>query len=361
MKTQTGKISMRQALIIFVLFIGSNALRIIPSHSIEIAERAAWLSVIIASAVLLLYFFLLQKIFNKYKNASFIEIVEDIFGKIAGWTIGFLFFLFITLIAAHTLRNASDKLSSLLSVSTSSIVFIGVLVVLITFFIKYDVTVFARLCEILLFMVIVPYTIINLLALTNVSIENFYPISAADIIPVLKSGYFLSGIWGFVFIVFIFSDRISDKKNTFRLGVKSTILLAFLTFSVIFISLGILGPSAKDVTTPYIAAIQTISLFDSIERVEAFIVAVWIFTDFAFLMALILSGLHALRSTFKLSNYMHFKYVYVLFIFFLSIFISDRAFEMGEFGMLVLNNGTNILGFGIPFLLFVVGKIRRKI
>ena len=50
------------------------------------------------------------------------------------------------------------------------------------------------------------------------------------------------------------------------------------------------------------------------------------------------------------------------YLFFSYLFLFQiELLRMGEFGMLVLNNGTNILGFGIPFLLFVVGKIRRKI
>ena len=57
MATKAGKISVRQALIIYLLLLGSSEIRIIPLYAIKMAGSAGWLSPILAAAVLLLYFF----------------------------------------------------------------------------------------------------------------------------------------------------------------------------------------------------------------------------------------------------------------------------------------------------------------
>ncbi len=361
MAIKAGNISMRQALIIYLLLLGSSEIRIIPLYAIKMAGSAGWLSPILAAAVLLLYFFLMQKIFIKYDQSSLIEIMESIFGKLLGRAVGFIFFIYITLITVQSLRIYAARLSLILDINTSYVVFIGIILVFLSLIIKNDVPVFARLCEILLIMVGISYLIINVLVLPEIKLSNLYPITAEDVFPIGQAAFNITATWGYISFVLIFSDRISNKKNMCRLGLKFTILLVIITCFAIILPLGVLGPSAKEVTSPYIAAIQTIFLFDTIERIESLVVAIWIITDFAFIAALIFSGLHAFRGTFKCSDYRHYQHVYFLLIFFLSIFIANSAVETIEFGRNILKPGNNILCFGIPFILFLVGKVRKKI
>ena len=251
--------------------------------------------------------------------------MENIFGKLLGRAVGFIFFIYITLITVQSLRIYAARLSLILDINTSYVVFIGIILVFLSLIIKNDVPVFARLCEMLLIMVGISYLIINLLALPEIKLSNLYPITVADVFPIGQAAFNITATWGYISFVLIFSDRISNKKNMCRLGLKFTILLVIITCFAIILPLGVLGPSAKEVTSPYIAAIQTISLFDTIERIESLVVAIWIITDFAFIAALIFSGLHAFRGTFKCSDYRHYQHVYFLLIFFLSIFIANSS------------------------------------
>jgi spore germination protein KB len=361
MVRQIKNISVRQALIAFVLLLGSPSIRVLPAYSVEKAKQAAWLTPIIAIIITLIFLILMQKIFSKYDKESFVAIMEDVFGIFLGKTLGILLFLYITFLSSFYIRFFAERLTASLSIHTSYIVYVGVMLVFISYVIKYDLPVLARMNEILLWIVVVVYLTICILTLQNIKISNFYPISYMDIVPVLEGSIPVVAIWSYISIVFMFSDRISNKKNLFKVGLKNIGLLSILTILAISIPLGVFGNSAKSLSYPFGATVQTISYFHAIERVEALVIAIWIITDFCLISVFIVSALHTLKSVLRTTDSKPLTNIYILMLFFLSIYIADNVIELRALSSKLLIYSNGVIGFGIPFLLFVVAKIRKKV
>ncbi len=358
---QMRSISLRQAFVVFILMLGSCSIRLVPSYIVDKANQAAWISIFFAAIAFIAYLLVMQKIFGKEDKLSFIQIIERILGKFAAKILGTLYFVYISVVAAVFIRSFGERMSAALSISTSYIVYIGILLVFLSFVMQYDIVVLARVSEILIFAVVVPYLIVCLLAMPGIKLSNFYPITYFDFLPVLQGSLCILSLWAFYICIFVFSNRIRDKKKLFLLGYKSILLLSFLTFFAIGIPLGIFGSATKELHSPFTASIQTISFFGSIERLESLIIAIWIMTDYVFISVFIFSGLHLLKDTFRLTTYKPLINVYIVLLFFLSVFVVSRAYEVDMVKKDFFQYANLLFGYGIPILLFIVGKIRKKI
>lgn len=355
------KISVRQALLLFVFMVGSPSIRSVPQYAIEEAKHAAWVSPLISFLATILLLFIVQKIFEKYDKESLTAIMEDILGKAAGKTLGIIYFLYITLAVAFYIRFYSERLSASLSINTSHIVYSGILLIVIAYILKYDLLVMARINEILLFLVAVSFILMNLMVLPKLKLSYFYPVTYTDIIPIIKGNVGITALWAYITFIFLFSDRISNKRNTFRIGVKATSFLLILTILVIIVPLGVFGSSAKDLYYPYASAIQNIELFNTIERLGALIIAIWIMTDYSLISTLIFTGLHTLKNVLGFTDHKPYINIYIVALFFLSVYITDRSYELQVIASHILIYVNILLGFVIPFIMYFTGKIRKKL
>lgn len=362
MSSINNKISLRQALLLFLMFLGSPTITLVPRLTNESAKQAAWLTPIISMIFFGLFLFVLQGFYKKHKEKSLIDIFETIIGKVLTKIVCIIYFLWITLTCSITLRYFAERLVSTIFPNSNILVYIIIISILISYVLRGGIEVVARMNEIFLGLILIIYLTTNVLIMPQLKIENYFPITYKDIMPVLGGGIIITSLWGFIIVVFMFSDKITNMENIKKMGLKVMLFLGFLTLMSILIPLGLFGTSfLSNISLPYFMSVREISIMDFIERIEASVVSLWILTDFVFLTVLVYSALYVFKKVFSLSKIKPYINIYMVITILLSLLMSKQIFELWDFSKHISVPLNLFMGYCIPIIIFIVGKIRRKI
>jgi hypothetical protein len=83
--------------------------------------------------------------------------------------------------------------------------------------------------------------------------------------------------------------------------------------------------------------------------------------DFALIAIFVYSVMHMLKLSFKLSNVMPLKVIYIVGIFFLSLILAKSTLELKILSQTVITIYNIIMGYAIPILIYIIAKIRKKV
>ncbi len=355
------EISLRQLLIIYVLLVGSPAIRLIPVYVSKAARQAGWLAPTVSLGILLVLFLIFQQFFNKFKKESFLDIVQKIFGKYLGTALNIAYLILITILGALYVRYYSERMVTSLFPNTNSFLFSVIFLTIIAVVLRSGLAIFARMNEIFLPIVVLTYLVVNILIFPEVEIDNLYPITYKDIFPVLKASVGTTAILGYVTFLFILSDKVKGKDKVKSFGFHSSYLLAILLSLVVISPVGVFFfVVVAKMNLPFFAAVKDISLFGIIERVESSLIAIWTLTDFSIITSFLFVGIHIINWLFKAPSEKPFINMYVVIIYILSMYIAGNIIELINLSNVLV---FAIIGFTIimPIILFIVGKIRKLV
>lgn len=191
--------------------------------------------------------------------------------------------------------------------------------------------------------------------------DNLLPVYFNDTVPVLKGSIASTGILSYLFLLFFLSDKVVNLKSLRKFGYIAAYVNISSIMVVNFIVIGVLSSSlARRVSMPVLTAVKQISLMDIIENIEAIIVAIWIFADFTLITTLLVIVLNLIKSIFKLSDTRPLINILAVLIYFLSMGICARRFELEDFTNNLLMPINITLGYGFPFVLFALSKLKKK-
>lgn len=281
MRIQNGKISVRQATILFVLSTLSAAIRLFPSLSAKMGMEASWLAPIISVPFLLILCAVLQSCFQKKDVGDLTDVFHLALGKIPGLILTIFYLFWILLIYFLYIRYYSERLLSSIFPDTDLRFFILPMMVLVWFAARGKIESFARFCEISALLFTVLFIMFFLLLIPSVKASNLLPITQTDLMPALLSAYPVLGVWGYITMVFFLGDDIVDKE-AFRVQSKKGIayLAVMTTFMMIFV-VGSLGSSVSQrMSLPFFNATKLISIISPLDRFEPLLLASWIVSDF---------------------------------------------------------------------------------
>lgn len=132
-------------------------------------------------------------------------------------------------------------------------------------------------------------------------------------------------------------------------------------FCVIAITLGTFSYSLVERTQlPFMIAVKQISLFGTIERIEAIVVVFWIISDYVLISFFIICALNLIKFIFKIQNLKPLINIYVIFLYFPAMYIAKGMFEMQSLSNMIFIPVNIILGFIMPIIIFVIGKLRKR-
>ncbi len=362
MNNDIRKISVRQGMILFIIVYFAPAIRYIPVFSSDKAKQAAWISPIFAFIFGMLYTVIWWIYLKKYEKQSFIDIVKDIMGKICGNIIVFLYFLWITYMLAFNLRMYAVRMVTSVTPGISIIIILLVMLIVVGYVIKNGIIPLAKMGEIFIIALFTIFFILNTLILPQMNIRNLFPVTYKDLYPAFKGSFGILAIFSYNIILMIFNDKMEHKNDFKKLSTKTMIILCIMSAMVIYIPLSVFGATLlNNMPIPYLSAMSQISLFDIVERVEAGVIIFWVFSDFILVAMFLYSALHIIRLSFNLTNIKPLLVIYIIIIFFLSLILAKSTLELDALSKHVLTYLNLIMGFIFPTLIFIVGKIRKKV
>lgn len=347
---------------LFLTITFSPSVRLLPNYAATYGKQAGWLSPIVSFIVMVPIIYMLHNIYKKYKGDSFMDIMNDICGKAVGKAITFLYILWITVLTALYVRYYAERLLSVLLPHVDISVFIILMLITVFVVIRTSMVVLTRMNEIILSIIVIFFIFSVAFSLPEIKIENLLPVSRLDIVPIIRANIGVLAIWSYLPFIFLFSDIINNKEHIKKIGLETLTFLVIVTVAVILVPIGILSAPIISITPiPFYAAVKQIALFDTIERIESFLVTMWLISDFVLISVFIFMVMGMFKSVFKLSEIRPLTSMYIIFIYFLSVYISRSIFELQDFSDKLLIPANIIFGICIPVLIFGIGKIRKKL
>lgn len=356
------KISLRQALYLFVNFIGSPSIRFIPSYTSEQAKQAAWLCPFVSLCAFLLYLSVFQSLVKKYKDVSLVEAIQDILGRVCGKTVCIIIFIWITVSVAFNLRYFGERMVTSIFPNTDIIFFLLTMSALVAFVLRSGLAIMARMNEIFFPIVVLIYLMVDVLLIFELRTDNLWPITYKDIIPIARGSIGVTAVWAYFIYLFMFGDLINHKDKLLKEGSQAALFLTFLTILVILFPIGLFGWSvASKMPIPYYAAVKEVSPFGLFAGIESGILTIWILTDFVLLYSLSFAALYTLKVLFGSHDVNPFINIYMVIVFFTSLLICKRLFELQAFSRYWAVPMNILIGYGVPLTVFAVGKVRKKL
>lgn len=360
MRVSKDKISVRQLLFVFTIIVSSPATRFLPKYAAAHADQAGWVSPLASTVPFILLIFIIDGLLTKYKEQSMSEIISIVMGKYLGKLILVIYLLWALWLSALYTRYYAERLTSSIYTTVNNNVIIFLTLILIAYMLRSGFTVIARMSEILLPFIGAMLIMLAIFLLPKVRTDNVLPVYFNDIVPIIKGSLSTTSILAYLFLLFFLSEKIVNMKSFKFFGYVATYVNISSIMLVTFITIGVLGFTvAQRAPMPVLITVKQVSLLDTIENIEAIIIAIWIFADFTLISTMFVVILNIIKSLFKLSDTRPLINIIAILLYFLSLGICSSKFELEEFSNKLLVTLNISLGYGFPTVLFLLSKLKK--
>lgn len=359
MLASRDKISIRQAAILFLMFVYSAAIRIFPPYAAKTAGRAGWLSPAAAVLPFICLVFIIQALFKDENDANLSDIIRKYLGKIFGTAVIILYLLWMLIIVGILTRNFAERFLSSLLPNTPVNFFTLTILAVVWFTLRNGIVYISRTAEFFFLILSLIFVVLFVLTIPNLEVINLFPVTYYDALPVIKSSYSNFGIWSVFTFIFFFGDKINDKEHIKRYGLQSLIYLVIMSTMLLIQTIGVYGYSViARVPLAYAFVVKSISLLETLERIESIAVVSWVIADFVTITVVFYIIVSVIKSTFSLSDTKPFISPITIYTFIFSLYIAQNKFELENFTSYISLPVNIILGFIFPLIILTVKTIR---
>ena len=293
------KITRGQMTALCAIALLSPALRLYPSFSAGTAGRAAWLSALLALPLLTVYAFFLCRL-----PCGLCELAEQGMGRRVGRAVELLLGLWLILEAGFTLRTGAERMILALFPSAPPGLFVVCTGFLGLIAALGSLRSLLRMARMVLPLVLLCLAPVLLFALRGIDWGELWPLAPGDLPGAVRGMYPVVDVLSFgLYLPWLLLPRGLPPGNRLRdwllwLGGMSLLLLD-LCVSV----LGRFGPElTARLSLPFFTLVRNLVFFRTLERLEALVVALWIFPDFLMTSALLYGAQRCLRRSLGLEE-----------------------------------------------------------
>ena len=278
------KLQPDQLYCLLTLLLLSPALRLFPSAAVKLAGRGAWLCALAAYPVMLLYMRFLRRLTLKAgENGDIYTLAAKNFplglGKFALIIPGAWFILY----SGFILRSGADRFITSVYPNTSAAFFTVSLTVPCLASALMSAAVTGRFSKLVLPAVAVTAAFIVIKAGGRIEVSNLLPVTVGDVPSLLRGTVPALDVLCLPVYISLFAlPYINTRPGSMK---RSALWLLGMCLILTLICVSVLGFFGAELTAelswPFFSLVRNLVFFRSIERSEALVVALWVFTDFA--------------------------------------------------------------------------------
>ncbi|MGI5962390.1 MAG: GerAB/ArcD/ProY family transporter [Lawsonibacter sp.] len=291
MRLEPDRISHTQLTALVWAGVLAPAAELLPSLTLPVAGRGAWLAPAAAIPLVLLSGWMLGRLSGALGLA---QSLLDGFGRIAGGGILFIYMVWGELLLALRLRLCAQRLLASGYRDGTLWFFLGSVCALALWMGLGKLPAFARAGQFFLAILLAAGGIVLALSMFQVKIQRVLPLWSQDVVPVLRCSLPAAGVLGWGLYAAFLTGQVHPLQSKGRWygrfwGVGGCLLLCFAQWII----LGNLGPElARRLDNPFFALAKSVGVDGAFQRVESVIAALWTLADLS--MAVLL--LFALRA-----------------------------------------------------------------
>ncbi|MFA6808142.1 MAG: endospore germination permease [Eubacteriales bacterium] len=356
------KISIRQAMLIYIILTYTPSIRFLSGFTAVKAGQAGWLCVAVGMIPILLLITMYQAVYLKYSKESFMEIIIDVLGKYVGYFIVIIYLLGMELYLVTEVRYYAERITVTIYPNVDIRTFIIAILILAVIILRSGLVPIARMSEIILYILVGMFLFFNLLVIKEISIINLTPVSYKDVLPVINGSMGLTGINVTVVFLFMFSDQINGMENLKKMGFRVLLFLIIVQSLTVIVNIGTVGKTmAARSTLLFLIVIKNINIYEIVERLESIFMITWIFADLLSAVIVTYGILKIIKFLFGMSEVKPIINIMVISIYLGSLWVVSNLFELQNILYNVFIYINVIMGFVVPTIIFCVGRIRSKV
>lgn len=271
------KISMRQALMIIVTMVFSPAVRLFSSFVSGRGDQSSWIAPVFSGIFMILFIFVLWAFIKRKGN--FFEHLEFSFGNKTSKIIGILYVIWGILLTSIQMRYYAQRVASTIYTEFSMDIFVIILAGICVYVLRNGINVLARMNELLLPIIMVVSVL--LLAFLTPDVETKVLVPIYDWKSLTHVAVFNAASFGYITFVLFFLDEITEKEKFKRQAIFGTVAVTLFTVWLFVTVIGTLGPNIiEKLPYPFFSVVKQISLGEFLQHIEAFVITLWILSDF---------------------------------------------------------------------------------
>ncbi len=362
MLRENRTVPMWQFMLLFAVTAISSTLIYMPQAISARVGPSSWLAGLFSFPLFLALGFVIDGILKKHPHDNLSDAYTRLLGKIGGKTVLAAYFILVLFLIAIYLRFFCERIFAMLGTTAilPSILFVDI--VLIYAVSRRPIVHAVRLCYICALIMMPLVAIIAFVNFFHIDFLNLLPFRAKDIWPLLRSSDMILGSWSYFTLTFLFRRSIIAKNPIWKSCLYVGIVL--MVFDVFFfvLTIGTLGADLCAILpTPIFTVVKILDIPGLIERFDMLLCIMWIVLDFFMLVYFFYSAKVLLRDLFELDNTDSLVTPLTLFSFVMTLFIASNRPEIQAFSVRVVTLVQGALFFVVPFLVFGIGKLRKKI
>lgn len=361
-KTKTSKITLFEALLIYMLALYSPFVRYVAGASIYGAHQAGWLVFLCSLIVYIPLIYILYKITKKFEGQSLHDIFCKIMGKLIGKVLCILYIVWMLVLLGLYIKYAAEKVVTSSFVGTDINLIMFLLVATVGVMLRWGLSVLSRMNKMIYAMVLIQFIIIIVLLLSNFNGENVTPISTLDIQPVLGSIVYPLTVTAYITPMFIFNDQIKYDKKSLGQFAYTTIFLTVAATLIVMSVLEIFGYRvAEKLTFPLLTAVENMAIMGATSGLDSLFISIWMVAEYITVSFFAYGIVRLLKNLFNLKNEVPVLTAVLGFGLFFAIYICTDVFELILFSREVSPYFNISLFIGVPFILFIIAKVRKLV
>lgn len=366
----------RQLLYASLVMLLSPALRLVPGRSAELAGPSAWLAVPVALPILLIYALFLCRFSESIGSGESADsLVRRCLGERGGKLALTVTALWLLTYCGFILRSGAERMITTIYNDASPGVFVVTMAVLGLAGALSSERSIIRSAKLIVPPVLGVLVLVLIAAIPGIKAENLLPLNSFEVLYSFKGAIVTVdvAVLPMYLALFLSGEKSEADERFFSLA----LWLAGITALLFVMELCIVGsfgaPLTAELTQPFFVLVRNLVLFRSLERIEALVVSLWVFSDFILVSVCLSASQRILRSCLgkrsayageKMLDMKNGRFIIWLCAALAAVFAlvfapdSDSMTLWSETIIPIAN-----LAFAFVFLpiIYIVGKVRKRI
>jgi spore germination protein KB len=348
----------KQGIMILILFIMGSTLVIGTGSD---AKKDMWLAVFFGMIVALPALFMYGRILYLFPEKDGYDILEILYGKIAGKILSIFFVWYSFHLGSLVLRNFGEFIRTVAFPETPMIVPISLFGLLCIVAIKDGIELLGRWSELFFPAVLIIIIIVQLLLIPNWDYKNLLPIFNEGIVPVAKGTF---SAFSFPFgevIVFAFTlYSFMHRKSPYKVFPTALIIGGLIVLSIAIRNIMVLGNTTELYYFPSYAAVSKVNIAYFIQRIEGSVALVFIVAGFVKMSICIMAASNGAAKILGLRNYRNIVTPIAILMIELSYFIYENIMEMRDWAFKIYPYYAFPFQVILPLFIWITAEIKAK-
>ena len=351
------KISMRQALMIIVGMVFSPAVRLFSSFVSGRGDQSSWIAPAFSGLFMTVFIFVLWALIKR--NRNFYQHLEYSFGLTLSKIIGIIYVIWGTLLTSVQMRYYAQRVASTIYTEIGMDIFLIILTGICIYTLRNGISVLARMNELLL-PTIVAVSVI-LLAFLTPDVETKVLVPIYNWKSLTHVAVFNVASFGYITFVLFFLDEINDREKFKKQAIIGTIAVTLFTVWMFATVIGTLGPKIiEKLPYPFFAVVKQISLGEFLQHIEAFVITLWILSDFVLISFIGASTVKIMGSITRSRDTKELLFPFFALCVTLVSFMGRTNYELEILSEKIFIPLNLVFLFIIPIIMLIICKIKEK-